>query len=71
MSQRGSVISPVHFAIDIADIHGKVERQVEDSRDISFMDDVIWHVEGTELNDVVGKLEHCVATSLQRAAEMR
>lgn len=29
---QGSPISPVHFAIYIADIHGAAESQVEDSR---------------------------------------
>ena len=54
---QGSFISPAHFAIYIADIHYAAERQVEDSRGISFVDDVIWLVEGTDLNDVVSKLE--------------
>ena len=65
---QGSPTSPVFFAIYIADIHKAVERQVEDSRGISFVDDVTWLVEGTDLNDVVSKLERCAAASLQWAS---
>ena len=64
---QGSPISPVLFAIYIADIHGAVEGQVEDSRGISFVDDVTWLAEGTNLNDVVDKLERCAEASLQWA----
>ena len=55
-------ISPVLFAIYIAEIHGAVESQVEDCQGISFVDDVTWIVEGTVgLGDVVSKLERCAA----------
>ena len=64
---QGSPISPVLFAIYIAEIHEAVERQVEDSRGISFVDDMTWLVEGAELNDVVKRLERCMAASLQWA----
>ena len=37
---QGSPVSPVLFAIYVADIHRVVEDQVEDSRGISFVDDV-------------------------------
>ena len=40
---------------------------MEDSRGISFVDDMTWLVEGAELNDVVNKLERCMAASLQWA----
>ena len=63
-STEGSPISPALFAIHIAEIHDAVECQVKDSRGISFMDDITWLVEGTDLNDVVSKLECCVAASL-------
>ena len=56
---QGLPISPVLFAIYIVDIPSAVERQVKDSRGISFLDDVTWLVEGTDLSDVVGKLERC------------
>ena len=65
---QGSPISPVLFAIYIADIHEAVESQVEDSRGISFVDGVTWLVEGTDLNDVVSKLERCAAASLHWAS---
>ena len=41
-----------------------MKRQVEDSRGISFVDNVTWLVEGADPNDVVSKLEHFAATSL-------
>ena len=37
---QGSPISPALFAIYMADIHAAVEGQVQDSRGISFVDDV-------------------------------
>ena len=43
----------------IADIHEAVEDQVKDSRGISYVDDVTWVVEGTDVDDVVNKLERC------------
>lgn len=55
---QGSPISPVLFAIYIADIRQAVESQVEGSRGTSSVDDdVTWIVEGTDLDDVVDKLE--------------
>ena len=54
---QGSPISPVLFAIYIADIHQAVESQIEDCRGISFVDDIAWVAEGVDLDDVVRKLE--------------
>ena len=64
---QGSPISPVLFALYIAKLHGAVENQVEDSRGISFVDDVAWIVEGTDIDDVSNKLERCAAASLRWA----
>ena len=50
---QGSPISPVLFAIYIADIHQAVEGQVEDCRGIPFVDDVAWVAEGVDLDGVV------------------
>ena len=44
-----------------AEIRGAVGGRVKDSRGISFVDDITWLVEGTNLNDVVNKLERCAA----------
>ena len=63
----GSPISPALFAIYSADIHEAVEDQVEDSRGISYVDDVTWVVEGTDVDDVVSKLERCAQASLEWA----
>ena len=50
-------VSPVLFAIYIAEIHDAVLSQVEDSRGISFVDDVTWLVEGVDIDDMAGNLE--------------
>ena len=64
---QGSPVSPVLFAIYIADIHQVVESQMEDCRGISFVDDITWVVEGVDLDDVAQKLEGCAAASLRWA----
>ena len=64
---QGSPISPALFAIYIADIHGAVEDQVEDSRGISYVDDVTWIAEGANVDEVVEKLERCAQASLEWA----
>ena len=68
---QGSPVSQVLFAIYIAGIHGVVESQVEDSRGISFVDDVAWVVESTSLDDVVSRLEQCAAASLRQRGALR
>lgn len=52
---QGFPISPVLFALCIAEILGAVEGQVEDSRGISFVDDITWIVEGGDIDDVTNK----------------
>ena len=61
---QGSPISPALFAIYIADIHAVVEGQVQDSRGISFVNDVTWLVEGRDVGEVVQRLERCATASL-------
>lgn len=62
---QGAPISPVLFAIYIAEIHAAVENQTESSRKISFADDVTWIVEGDNIGEVVQRLERCAAASLR------
>ena len=66
---QGSPVSPVLFALYIAEIHQAVESQMEDCRGISFVDDVTWIVEGVpvDLDDVTAKLEGCARASLRWA----
>ena len=44
-----------------------VESQAEDSRGISFVDDVTWTVEGADVDDVVQKPGRCAGASLRWA----
>ena len=64
---QGSPVSPVLFAIYIAEIHQAMESQVEDCRGISFVDDVTWIVEGYDVDEVASKLERCATASLEWA----
>ena len=66
---QGSPISPVLFAIYIADIHQAVEDKTEQCRGISFVDDVTWVAEGRNLDEVVHKLERCAELSLSWAKD--
>ena len=65
---QGSLISPVLFAIYIADVHAAVEGQVQDSRGTSFVDDVTWLVEGDSVGEVVHRLEQCALATLEWAS---
>ena len=64
---QGSPVSPVLFALYIAEIHQAVESQMEDCRGISFVDDVTWIVEAVDLDDVTAKLKECAQASLRWA----
>lgn len=64
---QGSPVSPVLFALYIADIHQAVESQVGDSRGVSFMGSITWIVKGYGLGGVARKLEQSAAASLEWA----
>ena len=66
---QGWPISPTLFGIYIVDVHEAVEGRVEDGRGISWVDDVTWVVEGTDLDDVVEKLERCATANLEWAGK--
>ena len=53
---QGSPISPVPFAIYIAEIHASAEGKAQDSRGISFVYGVTWVEEGTGFDEVVDAL---------------
>ena len=61
-----SIESPANWPSS-AEIHEAAEDQIEDSRGISFVDDVTWIVEGTDIDGVSRKLERCAAASLRWA----
>lgn len=46
-----------------------MEDRVEDSRGISFVDDVTWLVEGRDAGEVVQRLKQCAAASLAWAED--
>ena len=66
---QGSPVSPVLFALYIAEIHQVVESQAEDCRGISFVDDITWLVEGYDIQDVATKLERCAEAGLKWAGQ--
>ena len=49
----GSPISPVLFAICIADIRQAVENEVDSIRGISFVGGMTWLMEGADIKEVV------------------
>ena len=55
--------TPALVAIYIAELHEAAVSQVEDSCDISFVDDVTSLVEGVDIDNMAGKLERCVRAS--------
>ena len=61
---QGSPISPVLFAIYIAESHRAVEGQVEVCRAILFVDSTAYLAEGANISEMVQKLERCAAVSL-------
>ena len=60
---QGSPVSPVLFALYIAEIYQAVD-QVDDCRGISFVDDVTWVVEGHNVDEVANKLDRSTQASL-------
>ena len=64
---QGSPVSPILFAIYMADIQEEVENQVEGCRGISFMDDITWVAEGEDMMDLTEKLGRCAERSLRWA----
>ena len=54
---QGSAVSPILFAIYIAEVHGFVESRVPGVRALSFVDDVTWLVVGEDVGLLVRTLE--------------
>jgi hypothetical protein len=54
---QGLPVSPVLFAIYMADIHQEINDQVEGSIGLSFVDDVTWLVEASTIPQLIKKLE--------------
>jgi hypothetical protein len=56
---QGSPVSPVVFAIYMADIHQAVESRVKGARGLSFVNDITWLVEAEDVNRLVKKMAKC------------
>jgi hypothetical protein len=65
---QGSPVSPILFAIYMADLHEEVEGKVQGCRSLSFVDDFTWIVEANNIPTLVKTLERCARIS-QRWAE--
>jgi hypothetical protein len=54
---QGSPVSPVLFAIYMADIHQAIEEAIEGSSGLSFIDDVTWLIEASGIPQLIRKME--------------
>jgi hypothetical protein len=64
---QGSPVSPILFLIYIADLVALMETHVLDTVALSFVDDVTWVMDRTNMVEVTTKLMHCVSTCLSWA----
>ena len=60
---QGSAVSPILFAIYIAEVHEFVESRVPGVRALSFVDDVTWLAVGEDVGLLVRTLERCARWS--------
>jgi len=60
---QGSAVSPILFAICIAEDHEFVESRVPGVRALSFVDDVTWLAVGEDVGLLVRTLERCARLS--------
>jgi hypothetical protein len=61
---QGSLVSPILFLIYIVDLVALVETQVPDTVGLSFVDDVTWVMDRTNVAEVTMKLIHYISTYL-------
>jgi hypothetical protein len=61
---QGSFVSPILFAIYTSSLIKWVEEYVS-AEGLSFVDDLGWVATGSNLNQVVTKLEECVAKRIE------
>jgi hypothetical protein len=64
---QGSFVSPILFAIYTSSLIKWVEEYVS-AEGLSFVDDLGWVATGSNLNQVVTKLEECVAKRIEWAS---
>jgi hypothetical protein len=61
---QGSLVSPILLLIYIVDLVALVETQVPDTVGLSFVDDVTWVMDRTNVAEVTMKLIHYISTYL-------
>jgi hypothetical protein len=61
---QGSPVSPVLFLIYIADLAALIEKEVDSTVGLSFVDDVTWIIDGTTVEEVTEQLNKCTAKTL-------
>jgi len=64
---QGSLVSLILFAIDTSGHMKWVEERVAENEGLSFVDDVGWAATGSDVNQVVRKLEACARESIDWA----
>jgi hypothetical protein len=65
---QGSPVSPILFLIYIVDLAALMETKVPDTVGLSFVDDVTWVMDRTNVAEVTMKLTHCASACLSWAA---
>jgi hypothetical protein len=66
-----SAVSPILFAIYIANIHSEVEGKINGVRALSFVDDITWLAVGDDVAELTKKLEQCAKQSKDGLRIMR
>jgi hypothetical protein len=56
---QGSPVSPVLFAIYLAEIHQEMKEAIEGSSGLTFIDDVTWLIEAPYIPQLIRKREKC------------
>jgi hypothetical protein len=61
---QGSHISPVLFLIYITDLAAVIEKEVDGTIGLSFVDDIIWLIEGANIKKITQLYNKCIVKSL-------
>jgi hypothetical protein len=65
---QGSPVSPILFAIYTAELINRVEEYVLEAERLFYVDNLGWVATGSDVNDVLWRLERCAAKSIEWAS---